>query len=101
MKIPKSFRMMNRKINVVITNKNDYINHGGVYGYALQDRWKKKNKIIIDKAFGDRTELLIHEFLHHLFDVLDEEELDKNEGLIRRMSRVMTQAINTMEFKKK
>ena len=100
MKIPRSFELINRKIDVIVTEKDEHILVGSNYGYALQDIIQNKYKIVIDKDIKDKTEAFIHEFLHQLFDVIEENELKDNEELIIRMSRVATQAINTMKFKK-
>ena len=100
MKIPKSFNMMNRKIKVKITDEDKFLIEGENLGYSKRSGEKNEYTIVLSELNADNTEILIHEFLHHLFYVVCEYELAGNEKLIDLMAQVTTQAINSAKWRK-
>lgn len=99
MKIPKSFEMMNRKIEVIIKDESEHMDKCGLLGHSNMNIDVDKPEIVLKKAPKSVIqETFIHEFIHLLFDVVSEKKLSKNEKLVILMAQVTTQAINTMKF---
>ena len=94
LKIPKKFNICGREIKVII-NKN-LLKKENLLGKCIFDL----NEIhIADSLVGDvLIETFYHEYLHWIFYMLDEEELNKNEQLINQMSSVICQYMKTKKY---
>lgn len=92
MRIPESFKIAGLTINV--TTDNELVKRRNVIGEA---RYSEQS-ILIDRtaAPAETTEqAFLHEAIHWVFYILNEEELRNNEKLVDTMAHLLYQIMTT------
>ncbi len=100
MKIPKKYKLFDSEIAVEFID--DLMQSTDCYGQWYESRSLIKLQTINDAYTDDSAQATFcHEFVHSILTNMGEFELNQNEKFIDIFSKLLKQALNTMEFETK
>lgn len=97
MRIPKRFKILGKTISVHDDPMLRFTENADGMAYYVT------NKIALQTDLPEypllnREQIFIHELLHHCLDAMGEQELRGNEKFVDLLSKVLHQAVTTMEY---
>ena len=99
MRIPKRFKLMGKTIEVIyVPTLRIETDSRGSAAYRMSEIRLQSSSPDWPISEADMGQTFCHEFVHHLFNTLAEDELRSNEKLVELMGSLLHQALTTMEY---
>jgi hypothetical protein len=100
MKIPTSFQLIDQTIKVIFDDRLviDHDCHGRV-NYDLNEILLSPDSKEFPWSEDQQNHAFLHELTHFIFKRSGEDKLSKNERVVNLFSRLLYQALKTMETK--
>lgn len=99
MEIPKRFKLMGQVITVHDAPRMDFDeNASGMAHYRTMRIRLQTHCMEHPLLDSDREKIFLHEVIHHILNVMEEDKLNNNEKFVNMFAGFLHQVLTTMEY---